>query len=158
MSTAFAQSGSRNSGWVTLIPGIPQPSKALELATYALCTARLGRTTNDHADQLLRESSKLYGAGLEAAQQALANPRLVFDDQTLGACLLLGMYEVFECPSNSRYGYLSHYEGISKLIQLRGPEKHKNGIGHAIFLSFRIMGVSRSDMIRRLVLLQRFYR
>lgn len=68
-------------------------------------------------------------------------------DDTLGACHLLEMYEVFECPAYCRSAYLAHYEGLATLIKLRGPEAHRTGMSHSIFLVFRTMGISSPSIL-----------
>lgn len=125
--------------WLTRLPALPQMSKALEVSALAFCTAKLGRRYND--ESLVRESLKVYVDGLRQLQKALWDPKAMFEDDTIGACLLLAMYEIFECPAQSRNGYKSHYDGCARLVQMRGPSAHASGLGHSIFLSFRHIGV-----------------
>jgi hypothetical protein len=125
--------------WMTILPSIPSPTKALETAAYAVSLARLGNTL--HAPELQRESLKLYTQGLRRVQLALWDRRLMYSDETLAACMLLAIYEVFECPGRSRAAYLKHFNGCAKLIQLRGPAAHVDGLAHSIFQGFRFMGV-----------------
>lgn len=106
----------------------------------ALCTAKLGRSSED--TWLVKESLKLYTQGLRQLQNALWDPDLMYKDGTLAACMALAMYEIMECPSESKAAYASHQQGCAKLIQLRGAEAHSSGLGHQIFLTFRVHGVS----------------
>ncbi|KAF2100490.1 hypothetical protein NA57DRAFT_74097 [Rhizodiscina lignyota] len=150
-----AKSGARAISWIAMIPDLPQTTQALEMAAFAVCTARIARSSLfDVDDRLVHESLKLYGQGLQATRRALSDPKLMWKDEVLVACVLLGLYEVFECPSNSRSGYLSHFDGCAKLIQLRGPHAHKHGIAHSIFLAFRTMGALES-LIRKNTYLSR---
>jgi hypothetical protein len=126
--------------WIADIPFIISPTKALATSTYAIALARLGMLMNDQS--LVQESLYHYTHGLSLLQQALWDPKLMYSDETLAACMLLALYEVFECPSETKAGYLSHYNGCAKLVQLRGPELHTYGLGHSVFLGFRFMGVS----------------
>jgi hypothetical protein len=126
--------------WITIIPSIPFPTKALETAAYSVSLARLGAVLD--APDMQQESLKLYTQGLRHTQRALWDPKLMYSDETLGACMLLAMYEVFQCPSDSRTAYLSHHDGCAKLIQLRGPAAHTEGFAHSIFQGFRFMAVS----------------
>jgi hypothetical protein len=105
MSTAGVITDSR--AWLTNLPSIPSPSKALEAAAYAVSLARLGAMSD--APDMKQESLKLYTEGLRRTQVALEDPKLMYSDETLGACMLLGIYEVFECPGGSRRAYLSHH-------------------------------------------------
>jgi hypothetical protein len=118
---------------------MPAPTQALETSAFALCTARLGRQSNDQ--DLIQHSLNLYTQGLNQLQRALWDPRMMYKDETLGACMLLAMYELVECPSNGRSGFLSHHNGCARLIQLRGAEAHATGLGHSIFIHFRVIGV-----------------
>jgi hypothetical protein len=99
--------------WLTTaIPSRPSPTKCLETAAYALSLARLG--TSLHREDLVQESLKLYIEGLHRVQRALWNPKFMYSDETLGSCMLLAMYEVFQCPSGSRTAYMSHIEVLSR--------------------------------------------
>lgn len=123
--------------WLSFVPSLPSPLKALETSTYALCTARLGQLQNNQV--LIKESLRLYGKGLRELRLALDDPKLVCKDETLGACLALSLYEIVE---GTRASYINHADGAAKLIKLRGPASCSSGFGHKIFLAFRFMGVS----------------
>jgi Fungal specific transcription factor domain len=125
--------------WITAVPSISNPTKALETAAYALSLARLGTVLN--ARDMLQESLQLYTQGLYHLQKALLDSKLMYSDETLAACVLLTMYEVYRCPNNSREAYSAHHKGCAKLIQLRGPVAHADGLAHSIFQWFRFMGV-----------------
>jgi hypothetical protein len=131
----------RGSTWVHLIPEVSRPTKALEIAALALCTSRLSYSTSEKNVVLAHSGRKLYLQGIQAVQSALLNPKLMYKDETLAACMLLAMFEVFECPAGSRGGYFSHCDGVSTLIRLRGPEAHQEGMAYAIFAAYRSMSV-----------------
>jgi hypothetical protein len=149
--------------WLTTLPAIPSPTKALETAAYAVSLAKFGATLG--APDIKRESLKLYTQGLRRTQMALEDPKSMYSDETLAACMLLGIYEIFECPGGSRRAYKSHFgkpltrrailrlllilpfiAGCAKLIQLRGPAAHMEGLAHSIFQGFRFMGVSITNL------------
>lgn len=125
--------------WICAIAELPTLTPALEATILSVCTARLGRLKNDQS--LIQESLKLYTQGLSELQRALKNPKLMYSDETLAACMSLTMYEVTECPSKTGYGYIYHHMGCARLIELRGAEAHNKGLGHQVFLAFRIHGV-----------------
>lgn len=125
--------------WIRMLPELASPSRALEVSSMALCTAKLGRVHNDI--RLVKESFKLYTDGLRELQLALWDSELMYRDDTLAACMALAMYELVECPAKSKYGFVSHCNGCGRLIQLRGPEAHTSGLGHQVFLVYRIQGV-----------------
>lgn len=126
--------------WITALPSLAKPSKALASCSFALSMARLGTTLN--AQDMVQESLKMYTQGLHYVQLALWDKTLMYSDDTLAACLLLTMYEVYQCPSDNRSGFSSHHDGCAKLIQMRGPAAHTSGLGHSIFQWFRFIGVS----------------
>ena len=101
--------------------------------------ANLGRENDDLA--LVKESLHLYTRGLYEMQIALWDPKQMYKDETLGACMALAMYELFECPAENRRAYASHQDGCAKLVELRGAEAHASGLAHQIFLTFRRQSV-----------------
>ena len=133
--------------WYTLLPGIPNPTKALEVSSSAVCTAKLGRVHND--ERLILESRALYVKALKHVQHALWDKSEMYKDETLAACMSLTMYELWECPGKSKEAYFSHYSGLSTLIRLRGPDAHTEGLAHYIFLTFRKQAVSLSPASNR---------
>jgi transcription factor-like protein len=126
--------------WYSMIPDWPTPAKPLESAALALAVSRMGLDLKD--SRYTQESLRLYTQGLKQVQLALWDPKRMYADETLGACMLLTMYEVVECPSKGRLGYVSHHNGCARLVQLRGPKAHIDGLGHSIFLQFRYISVS----------------
>jgi hypothetical protein len=106
----------------------------------AMCLGKLGDFGNDRT--LSHESLKLYHRGLHELQRALSDPNQMYDDQTLASSIALASYELSQCPTDSMDAYLSHTSGCAKLIQLRGPEAHTQGLGHQVFVHYRAQGVS----------------
>ncbi|KAK9242881.1 hypothetical protein V1506DRAFT_509025 [Lipomyces tetrasporus] len=94
----------RSGPWLVLLPQFLMRTKALETASLAISAAALGRVHNDTT--LINESPKLYTQGLRELQNALWNPKLMYDDETLAACLSLSLYEVMECPGDAYNAFL----------------------------------------------------
>ncbi|KAK9319480.1 hypothetical protein V1517DRAFT_310695 [Lipomyces orientalis] len=109
-------------------------TKALETASFAISAAALGRVYNDTT--LTNESLKLYTQGLRELQNALWNPKLMYDDEILAACLSLSLYEVMECPGDAYSAYVSHCNGCMKLVEARGIDRHTSGLAHQLFVGF----------------------
>lgn len=126
--------------WIKTVPYLPYLTPALEISVMAMCSAKIGDFNAD--DRFKLEGRQLYHRALHELQVALLDRKLLYDDQTLGACVALTHYEMTECPSDSMQPYMSHVAGCEKLIQLRGPERHQNGFAHKIFAHFRVQGVS----------------
>ncbi|OJJ50107.1 hypothetical protein ASPZODRAFT_149516 [Penicilliopsis zonata CBS 506.65] len=126
--------------WISMMAGIPiDQSRALEASMFALSAAALGRSCQDRA--MVVESLALYNKGLNELQKALYDPSTMYSDETLAACLALGMYEVMECPANGRHGYESHCRGILSLVQNRGVNAHTSPLGLQLFLAARGQGI-----------------
>lgn len=128
--------------WIESIPCLPHLTVALESAVMAMCFAKIGDFNGDERFKL--EGLQLYHRALRELRVALLDPQLLYDDQTLGACVALTHYEMTECPSDSMQPYMSHIAGCEKLIHLRGPDRHRDGIAHKIFAHFRVQAVSIS--------------
>ena len=125
--------------WFTLLSQLPIPTIALQRSILAMCAARIGRIHNDEA--LIQKSLRLYTEGLRELQKALYDPNLMYSNQTLGACMALASYELLECPGGTKYAYASHRSGCARLIQLRGPNAHVSGLGHQMFIAFRLQTI-----------------
>ena len=132
--------------WFLLVPTLPSITRALEVTTMAVCTAKLGRLNRNQA--MISDSLRFYTQGLSEVQKALWDPALMYSDETLAASMALAMYELTECPAASKVGYISHHKGCVRLVQLRGPEAHTSGLAHQVFLTFRIQAVSPSPIPR----------
>ena len=107
------------------------------LACY---TAWIGRRDEDF--YLVAASRQLYVQGLNEVQQAVNNPDVALQDETLSACIGLILYEALECPDQSYAAYHKHIDGCSALIKLRGPGDHETGLAHELFRGFRYICVS----------------
>ncbi|KAK9252701.1 hypothetical protein V1507DRAFT_212584 [Lipomyces tetrasporus] len=129
----------RSGPWLVLLPQFLMRTKALETASLAISAAALGRVHNDTT--LINESLKLYTQGLRELQNALWNPKLMYDDETLAACLSLSLYEVMECPGDAYNAYVSHCNGCMKLVEVRGIDRHTSGIAHQLFVAFRSQAI-----------------
>lgn len=123
-----------------LVAELPEMTTALEASVLAMSTAKVGRLNNDPV--LVKASLHSYVEGLGELQKALWDPKLMYRDETLAACMALWMYEVIECPSETLSGWISHFGGCQRLVQLRGPEAHSSALGHQVFLAFRTTAVS----------------
>ncbi|CAP92694.1 hypothetical protein E8E15_000569 [Penicillium rubens] len=106
---------------------------AMQWAFRSLGTLQIGRVNGDQRQILA--SQEMYGRGLRYLVQAVKNPATVGTEDTLGAAILLGIYEAMnETGQNS---WLLHSRGISHLLRLRGAKSHASGYGRTLLLSFR---------------------
>ncbi|KAJ9492391.1 hypothetical protein VN97_g840 [Penicillium thymicola] len=106
---------------------------AMEWGFRSLGTLQLGRV-NGNQRQILA-SLEMYGRGLSHLIKAVRNPATVGTDDTLGAAILLGIYELMNATEEN--SWLLHSRGISHLLRLRGAKRHASGYGRTLLLSFR---------------------
>lgn len=126
--------------WLLEIQDAPSMAPALEYSILALCMAKLGRKFDD--ENLEREGLSMYTKGLRALRMAVRNPKTRSDDETLAACLALGVFESAQRPGWRIDGFIAHYRGAVSLLLLRPPEAYMSGLAHCIFEELRIQSVS----------------
>jgi hypothetical protein len=127
--------------WFAMVPTLPDITAALEASTLAICTSRLGRINGDMI--LVRESLKFYTQGLWELQKALWDPKLMYREETLAACMSLIVYEVFECPERTINAWYHHSKGCSKLLETRGPKAYDTEFAHELFVTLQMMEVRK---------------
>lgn len=122
--------------WTLVIPQMPSDETALNLAFLAVSAARVGR---DHHDRrLIEESLKIYGKALRDLQSALYDPKRMYSDGTLVACMLLNLYEIFEGSDRKTLAWISHSQGAARLVELRGVGRHTTRESNFLFCGTRI--------------------
>jgi hypothetical protein len=109
------------------IASLPSLPASLESALLALANSAAGRRLGDPV--LTRQSLSLYVRSLGALSADLQtrNPRRALADETFAAAMLLVLYEVVECPDDSRDGFMKHLEGCTRLVVARGPRRTRAG-------------------------------
>ena len=128
-----------------MIPSLTDSSKALEASVLAIATAKLGRVSGSRV--LLQESLRFYSNGMWELQQALWNPKSMYNVDTLAACFAMLMYEVIECPNKTLDAMEAHRKGCARLVELRGPNSYTSDFSHELLLAFRIVEVRLSSFI-----------
>lgn len=125
--------------WAAPLIAFANSADDLLASPLACFTAWVSRKDDNPA--LMHVSQQFYLQGLAETRKALLNASLALKDQTLAACLALINYETVECPDHTLTPYRWHREGCARLIQSRGVDVHKDGLGHQLFLQFRRHGV-----------------
>ncbi|KIV96571.1 hypothetical protein PV10_00419 [Exophiala mesophila] len=133
--------------WLQAIDPSQEYGASLDLAISALSLVSLGRKHGDV--ELRREGRASYGRALRQLQDILSQNRLLFEEQTLASCMALYTFELLEVSGEDTTGWVSHAEGIARLIQLRGPESHVVGLSHRLFLGFRSTGITHALATRK---------
>ncbi|EXJ93834.1 hypothetical protein A1O1_02227 [Capronia coronata CBS 617.96] len=133
--------------WAEVFQDISDQDRSLEEAFSALSISRVGQGNKDV--RLVHESAKFYGNALKELQGALFDPKRMYSNQVLMACMLLGLYEVLEGPAFNSRSWITHAKGAARLIQLRGPERHQEWDAHHPFLASRIPTIYASILQRK---------
>ncbi|KAA8649294.1 uncharacterized protein ATNIH1004_005195 [Aspergillus tanneri] len=108
-------------------------SATLTWTIRSLSTLYIGRCHHD--PDKIACSRSMYGRALHCLMSTMRNPNKAKSDATLGAALLLGVYEMLD--GTKRLSWLAHSSGVSTLIRLRGPSAHRRGFGRTLLISFR---------------------
>ena len=122
--------------WLEGVHELSSDEPSLKNAFSALILSRVSKESGDQ--QLGEASTLLYGNALQDLQAALLDPGQVYSDDILIATLLLGVYEILQGSTVDSSSWLSHAQGAARLIELRGPERHKTDQAHQAFLASRI--------------------
>lgn len=133
--------------WAELVPNVSEQDTSLEDAFSALSVSRVGQGNKDM--RLVHESSKVYGRALRELQAALFDPKRMYLDDILMACMLLGLYEVFEGPALNSRSWIAHAQGAARLVELRGPERHQHREAFHPFLASRIPTIYAAILQRK---------
>ncbi|PVH93735.1 hypothetical protein DM02DRAFT_695211 [Periconia macrospinosa] len=118
-------------GWLWLVPSVLQQKDTLDLAAESIALGYFGKKSN--SKQMLMQSYSVYSRALRCLSRALQHKDQKFASETLCAALLLVHYERFMSMKGA--SWLQHTSGIRRMIQLRGPDRHRSGIDHAILMA-----------------------
>jgi hypothetical protein len=77
----------RNRSWPKSLPMLLDYTKALEASMLAIPTAKLGRVSENEV--LINKSLKFYVNRLWELQKTLWDPKLMYVDDTLAACIIV---------------------------------------------------------------------
>ena len=133
--------------WLEVVNELSGNESCLKNAFPALILSRISEESKDY--QLKEASTLLYGNALQDLQAALLDPERLYSDDILIASLLLAVYEVFQGSTIDSNSWLSHAHGAARLIELRGPERHKNDQAHQAFLASRISTIYAGILQRK---------
>ncbi|KAJ5428632.1 hypothetical protein N7445_010086 [Penicillium cf. griseofulvum] len=117
-------------------PGGSASQRAMQASVVASATAMLSRVRRlpSLRDVALRE----YGTALRLLNAALADIEEAKTNQTLGAVILLAIYEVVtsRAPKDIE-SWTNHINGATALLNIRGTEQLKTNAGLLLFLHLR---------------------
>ncbi|KIW30982.1 uncharacterized protein PV07_02667 [Cladophialophora immunda] len=128
-------SRTREPAWLYHSINISASITPLRLALLSLAYTRTGRLQNNQT--LIRKGQEIYGRVLRLTQNALYDPQLMRHDELLAAARCMVLYEAFESTSEDMAAWQSHIIGIARIMQLRGPDHHRDPLPKSILESMR---------------------
>ncbi|KAI8279866.1 hypothetical protein K4K60_005264 [Colletotrichum sp. SAR11_57] len=115
--------------------------KATSMAALAMRQSKGMRGT-----ALLRAQEHHIKA-LRAVGQAIADPKEMRSDQTLGAVIMLAFYETL-MSQDSMKEYISHLKGAARIVQMRGQQCLETVEGKELFAMTRNQCLSVSNIFK----------
>jgi hypothetical protein len=134
--------------WLYQAININKPTLLLRNILLALSVTSYGRAHNDVA--VAREGRRLYSKGIGSLQKALNHPQLMWHDETLVAVRAMILYELFDSTTEDTTPWHNHLEGVSHLLQVRGPQRHRNSLSRAVYEDLRYVLMIQSLMRRKM--------
>ncbi|MCJ1324414.1 hypothetical protein MMC10_001076 [Thelotrema lepadinum] len=126
-----------------------QDSHTSSIALDALVTKFFGQASLQK--ELILEGTKYYTQALSSLRQDLASPN-AFSLGTLAATSILSMFELITFSSHN--GWIQHAGGLARLMQARGPWRHKSSTERKVLLENRILLVGNAMMSRKRTFLE----
>ncbi|KAL3418828.1 hypothetical protein PVAG01_09049 [Phlyctema vagabunda] len=93
------------------------------------------------------EALKLYSEALSTLRSMLCDPENVWKFETLASLTTLCMYELVAFRAGQEWN--QHARGLARLIELRGPWRHKTLPEKSVFLENRLILLSRAIVSRQ---------
>ncbi|KAL8996794.1 MAG: hypothetical protein Q9169_003763 [Polycauliona sp. 2 TL-2023] len=110
--------------WITVVQKLDLEDAVLRPALLAFCLARIGV---GHDDKNVSEQAiQLYGTALKEMNLAIRDGKRLYTNEVLAAGKLMAQYEMFHGSTRPELktrgtNWKAHTEGVTKLIQVRGP-------------------------------------
>lgn len=116
-------------------------------ALLALSITRFGRMT-DIPDAVLH-GQHTYSQSIMLVQKALHDNDLMWHEETLATIRAMSLHELFESTSGDPSSWHNHLAGITHLIELRGPSRHRSRMAQAVLEDVRYPLMIQSLMLRK---------
>ncbi|KAK4696615.1 hypothetical protein P7C71_g1331, partial [Lecanoromycetidae sp. Uapishka_2] len=117
--------------WLSSSPRVEVQSRTLVSASRAMTASMFG---NIHQQpRIAHEGRVMYGEAIRNLKSDLAHPIKAYTIETLGATMALSMFEPGTPP-----GWITHAQGVAKLIEHRGPQRHQQYPEKTIFIESRM--------------------
>jgi hypothetical protein len=127
--------------WAEKVLTLSSGSNVLRNALRAVSLSCLA--SRDENNAMSHQGAQAYGKSLAQLNAMLRDPEIAAKSEAvLSTSLLLALYEQFSCfnfrkPSTKAMSWIAHTEGITCLLQMRGPEAHTSADALRILRLFR---------------------
>ena len=111
---------------------IAPTSQLLRNATRTVSLAHVGRVQS--SEKFAKEAHVFYAKTLYQLQQTLKDRDLGLADETLAATVLLSMYEMISSEISTPW--VKHAGGVTALLRMRGPQRHRTGMAQQLLFTF----------------------
>ncbi|GFF46730.1 uncharacterized transcriptional regulatory protein YKL222C [Aspergillus udagawae] len=116
--------------------GFSVSQEAMKASVGAVGTAMLGRVRQDTS--MVIAAGAEYGCALQMLAFAVSDPAEVKANSTLGAVLMLAIFEVVTSRTTQNIEkWTNHLRGAAAILELRGPEQVQNEEGLKLFVQLR---------------------
>jgi hypothetical protein len=126
--------------WLSAVSNMPNQSTMVKQSLQSLSAAFFGKMHGQR--DIVQKGAMLYGKALAGLNKTLRDTNEAWSLDALVATVSLGIYEMV-C-STTPLAWLHHAGGMARLIDLRGPKRHKCGLERVMFLTNRPVIVSLS--------------
>jgi hypothetical protein len=123
----------------------PEEHPTAALALKCLAASFFGR--RHRQDSIMNDGAKSYGQALPALRQTLQDPIQAWSFDALAATTAMGHYEYI--VFTTRQGWIQHAQGVSSLIEMRGPERFQELPEKAILETNKLILIAQSLTARK---------
>lgn len=109
-------------------------------SAQALAAVYFGKMCNHK--RAYQKGTQLYVQALDQLRHSIVDPKTAASSKTLASVLCLCMYE--NVALSEPLAWVRHYGGVSRLVELRGPNCQRTDLEMDIFRVCRFMIVKRS--------------
>lgn len=134
--------------WLEYVTKVSSPQPVLSQALLAISLTHCGKV--QASSTLVMEGRRQYVRSLHLLQMALGSAASYLHDDTLAAVAICVWHELLN-PTSTRgpQGWLAHLAGVSRLVEVRGPGRHRTARSRAALEHIRYLLMMRSLLHRR---------
>ncbi|KAK5222036.1 hypothetical protein LTR72_006293 [Exophiala xenobiotica] len=122
--------------WLRAGASVAATVPVLNDALTALSLAHIASSSDQK--EMLHASQALYVGAVGGVNKLLKDKTAVMEDTTLATVMALGLYEMQAGVSVRSKSWLSHVNGASALIHLRGASNFSTELSHRLFFGTRL--------------------